>query len=126
MCIDKPMQWHRPNTILNQSLRPMAAVASMVPLDASGTVCHREAMATGDPMNNQTQLSPMVVAIDLMRINVNALLPDDLQDHAVRVLDTIGALNDYINTRIPKAPTPCATPCDWCASWRCTWPMFGI
>jgi|GEM_PF-3953465 len=77
-------------------------------------------------MNNQTQLSPMVVAIDLMRINVNALLPDDLQDHAVRVLDTIGALNDYINTRIPKAPTPCATPCDWCASWRCTWPMFGI
>ena len=47
MCIDKPMHGHRLSTLLNQPLRLMAAVASMVPLDTSGTACHREAMATG-------------------------------------------------------------------------------
>jgi hypothetical protein len=57
----------------------------------------------GDPMNNQTQLSPMVVAIDLMRVNVNALMLDDLQAHAAQVLDTIGALNEYINSPRPKS-----------------------
>lgn len=54
-------------------------------------------------MSNQAQLSPMVVAIDLMRINVNALLLDDLQAHAIQVLDTIGALNEYINSPRPKS-----------------------
>ncbi len=48
-------------------------------------------------MSNTTQLSPMVVAIDLLRVNVNALQLDDLQAHAAQVLDTIGTLNDYIN-----------------------------
>ena len=54
-------------------------------------------------MNNPTQLSPMVVAIDLVRVNVNAMQPADLQAHAVMVLDTIGALNDYINRPCPKS-----------------------
>lgn len=54
-------------------------------------------------MNNQAQLSPMVVAIDLMRVNVNALMFDDLQAHAAQVLDTIGALNEYINSPRPKS-----------------------
>ena len=54
-------------------------------------------------MSNATQLSPMVVAIDLLRVNVNAMLLDDLQAHAAQVLDTIGALNDYINRPHPKS-----------------------
>lgn len=54
-------------------------------------------------MTDQTQLSPMVVAIDLMRVNVNALMLDDLQAHAAQVLDTIGALNEYINSPRPKS-----------------------
>ncbi len=54
-------------------------------------------------MSDQTQLSPMVVAIDLMRVNVNALMLDDLQAHAAQVLDTIGALNEYINSPRPKS-----------------------
>lgn len=54
-------------------------------------------------MSNTTQLSPMVVAIDLLRVNVNAMQLDDLQAHAVQVLDTIGALNDYINRPHPKS-----------------------
>lgn len=48
-------------------------------------------------MSNATQLSPMVVAIDLLRVNLNAMQLADLQAHAAQVLDTIGALNDYIN-----------------------------
>ena len=45
----------------------------------------------------------MVIAIDLVRVNVNAMQLDDLQAHAVQVLDTIGALNDYINRPHPKS-----------------------
>lgn len=33
-------------------------------------------------MSTATQLSPQVVAIDLLRVNVNAMLLDDLQAHA--------------------------------------------
>jgi ABC-type transporter Mla subunit MlaD len=54
-------------------------------------------------MSNPAQLSPMVIAIDLVRVNVNAMQLDDLQDHAAQVLDTIGALNDYINSPAPKS-----------------------
>jgi hypothetical protein len=54
-------------------------------------------------MDNPTQLSPMVVAIDLVRVNVNAMQLDDLQSHAAKVLDTIGALNDYVNRPCPKS-----------------------
>ena len=48
-------------------------------------------------MSNATQLSPLVVAIDLLRANLNAMQLADLQAHSAQVLDTIGALNDYIN-----------------------------
>jgi hypothetical protein len=54
-------------------------------------------------MSNPAQLSPMVIAIDLVRVNVNAMQLDDLQAHAAQVLDTIGALNDYINSPAPKS-----------------------
>lgn len=47
--------------------------------------------------------SPMLRAIDLTRINVGAMLLDDLQAHAVQVLDTIGAMNDYLNSPTPKS-----------------------
>ena len=45
----------------------------------------------------------MVFAIDLMRVNVDALQLDALQAHASQVLDTIAALNDYINSPSPKS-----------------------
>jgi hypothetical protein len=45
----------------------------------------------------------MVVAIDLLRVNVDALQLDDLQAHSVQVLETIAALNDYINRPNPKS-----------------------
>lgn len=54
-------------------------------------------------MAEQTQLSPMVIAIDLVRVNVNAMQLDDLQAHAVQVMGTIAALNDYINSPAPKS-----------------------
>ncbi len=54
-------------------------------------------------MNQPTQLSPMVGAIDLMRVNIEALPLDALQSHAAQVLDTIGALNSYINSPGPKS-----------------------
>lgn len=47
--------------------------------------------------------SPMLQAIDLTRINVDAMLLDDLQAHAVQVLDTIGAMNEYLNSPAPKS-----------------------
>jgi hypothetical protein len=45
----------------------------------------------------------MLQAIDLIRVQVDALSIDDLQDHAASVLDTIEALNDYLNTVGPKS-----------------------
>jgi len=54
-------------------------------------------------MAEQSQLSPMVVAIDLMRVNVDAMQLDALQAHASQVLDTIAALNGYINSPSPKS-----------------------
>ena len=42
--------------------------------------------------------SPMLQAIDLIRVNVDALILEDLQAHANDVLDTIGALNEYLNS----------------------------
>ena len=41
--------------------------------------------------------SPMLEAIDLVRVNVDSLDLDELEAHAQQVLDTIGALNEYIN-----------------------------
>jgi hypothetical protein len=45
----------------------------------------------------------MLQAIDLVRTNVDAMLWDDLQAHAVQVLDTIGAMNDYLNSPASKS-----------------------
>ena len=45
----------------------------------------------------------MLQAIDLARVNVDAMLLDDLQAHAVQVLDTIGAMNEYLNSQAPKS-----------------------
>ena len=45
----------------------------------------------------------MLQAIDLARTNVDAMLLDDLQAHAVQVLDTIAAMNDYLNSPAPKS-----------------------
>ena len=47
--------------------------------------------------------SPMLHAIDLTRVNVDAMLLDDLESHAMQVLDTIGAMNDYLNSPAPKS-----------------------
>jgi hypothetical protein len=46
---------------------------------------------------------PMLQAIDLIRVNVDALTLEDLQAHANDVLDTIGALNEYLNSPGPKS-----------------------
>ena len=45
-----------------------------------------------------TSPSPMLKAVDLLRVNIDALDLEELEAHAVQVLDTIGALNDYINS----------------------------
>ena len=48
-------------------------------------------------MEGENQPSPMLKAIDLVRENLNQLGIEDLERHAADVLDTIAALNDYIN-----------------------------
>ena len=45
----------------------------------------------------------MLQAIDLTRVNVDAMLLDDLEAHAIEVLDTIGAMNEYLNSPAPKS-----------------------
>src|SRR5674476_144226 len=57
MCIERTMRLASFKPLLNQPLRPMAAVAAIAPLDASGCACHREAMTTGrrDEPTNSTQ-----------------------------------------------------------------------
>lgn len=54
-------------------------------------------------MPTQPIPSPMLEAVDLLRVNIDALLPDDLEAHAKHVLDTIAALNAYINSPHPKS-----------------------
>jgi hypothetical protein len=49
-------------------------------------------------MINPIQPSPMLAAIDLMRLDVDAMSLDDLEAHAQHVLDTLAGLNDYINS----------------------------
>lgn len=48
-------------------------------------------------MSDTLQASPELRAIDLVRVNIDALPPDELSEHATQVLDTIAALNDFIN-----------------------------
>ena len=47
--------------------------------------------------------SPMLLAIDLMRVNIDAMNVEDLEAHAQQVLDTLGGLNEYINSPTPKS-----------------------
>ena len=48
-------------------------------------------------------ISPMLLAIDLVRIDIDQLGLADLNEHAVCVLNTIDALNAYINNEQPKS-----------------------
>lgn len=49
-------------------------------------------------MNTPPSPSPMLKAIDLVRVNIDDMMEvQDLEGHAAEVLDTIAALNDYIN-----------------------------
>ncbi|MES2283396.1 MAG: hypothetical protein V4542_18425 [Pseudomonadota bacterium] len=54
-------------------------------------------------MDAQPQPSPMLQAIDLLRVNVAALQLDDLHAHSTTVLATIAALNEYMNSTAPKS-----------------------
>ena len=45
--------------------------------------------------------SPMLHAIDLTRVNVDSMTLEELQAHANDVLDTIGAMNEYVNSPAP-------------------------
>ena len=54
-------------------------------------------------MDTQPQLSPMLQAIDLLRVNVEALQFDDLYAHSTTVLATIAALNEYRNSTNPQS-----------------------
>ena len=48
-------------------------------------------------------ISPMLHAIDLTRVNVDAMTLEELEAHAKDVLDTIGVLNEYLNSPAPKS-----------------------
>lgn len=50
-----------------------------------------------------TSPSPMLQAIDLLRVNIDDMDLEELQAHAVQVLDTIAALNEYINSPKPRS-----------------------
>lgn len=50
-----------------------------------------------------TTTSPMIQAIDLTRVNLDAMNLEELETHAKSVLDTIGALNEYINSHARKS-----------------------
>ena len=47
--------------------------------------------------------SPMLQAIDLMRVNIDAMNLEDLEAHAQQVLDTLSGLNEYTNSPAPKS-----------------------
>ena len=47
--------------------------------------------------------SPMLQAIDLMRVNIDAMDLEDLEAHAQQVLDALGDLNEYTNSPAPKS-----------------------
>ena len=47
--------------------------------------------------------SPMIKAIDLIRVNVDSMTLEELEEHAMQVLDTIGAMNDYLNSPAPTS-----------------------
>ena len=45
----------------------------------------------------------MLQAIDLMRVNIDAMGLEDLEAHAQQVLDALGGLNEYTNSSAPKS-----------------------
>ena len=47
--------------------------------------------------------SPMLQAIDLMRVNIDSMILEDLEAHAQHVLDTLGGLNKYTNSPALKS-----------------------
>ena len=54
-------------------------------------------------MNTEPLRSPMLEAIDLIRVNVDALTLEELEGHAKAVLDVISGLNGYLNSPSPKS-----------------------
>ena len=49
--------------------------------------------------------SPMLQAIDLIRVNIDAMTLEDLEAHAQQVLDALGDLNEYTNSPALKSGT---------------------
>ena len=47
--------------------------------------------------------SPMLMAVDLVRVDIDAMGLRDLEAHATAVMDTIEALNEFINGMAPKS-----------------------
>ena len=47
--------------------------------------------------------SPMLQAIDLMRVNIDAMGLEDLEAHAQQVLDILGGLNEHTNSPTLKS-----------------------
>ena len=47
--------------------------------------------------------SPMLQAIDLIRVNIDAMTLEDLEAHAQQVLDALGGLNEYTNSPALKS-----------------------
>jgi hypothetical protein len=62
---------------------------------------HGEGTTKEPPMS--TSPSPMLKAVDLLRVDIDAMNLEEVDAHAVQVLDTIGALNEYINSPGPKS-----------------------
>ena len=54
-------------------------------------------------MNNTPEISPELRAIDLVRADIDAMALQDLEAHGADVLDTIAALNGYINGGLPMS-----------------------
>jgi hypothetical protein len=54
-------------------------------------------------MQSKIQPSPMLAALNLTRLNAEAMSFEDLEEHYKEVLDTLAELNDYINSPSPKS-----------------------
>jgi hypothetical protein len=54
-------------------------------------------------MHTPNHPSPMLMAVDLVRVDIDAMGLQDLEAHATSVLDTIEALNEFINGMAPKS-----------------------
>lgn len=47
--------------------------------------------------------SPMLQAIDLVRVDIDAMNLEDLEAHAQQVMDALGGLNEYTNSPALKS-----------------------